>query len=47
MKRLTEKTGTKSRGFKKSSNAANYSFDCAIKGLGVVKKWDSELAIKK
>lgn len=47
MKRLTEKTGTKTRGFKKSTKKANYSFDSAIKGLGVVKKWDAELVIKK
>lgn len=47
MKRLTEKTGTKSRGLKKSSTIVNYSFDSALKGLGVVKKWDSDLAIKK
>ena len=47
MKRLAEKIGAKSRGFKKTSKIVNYSFDSALKGLGVVKKWDTDLAIKK
>lgn len=43
MKRLKQHSTKGVKSFTKSK----FSFDSGLKGLGVVKKWDVELAVKK
>lgn len=44
MKRLKQHS---TKGVKRLPIKGKFSFDAGLKGLGVVKKWDVELAVKK
>lgn len=45
MKQLTKQCTKGTKGFAKSKS--KFNFDSGLRGLGVVKKWDIELAVKK
>lgn len=44
MKRLKQHS---TKGLKNFPKKGKFSFDAGLKGLGVVNKWDVELAVKK
>ncbi len=47
MKNYVKTTNCSTKDGYKTGRKTTYSFDNALKGLGVVNKWDVELTVKK